>query len=93
MAREVREPRRRRGGGGGGGGGARVAFDYEEVDLNLDHFLLAGLDAVRAFHADYPVRVPELLRFGIMHNRSVHPHGHIEDEDEPPEWNAAANEC
>ena len=72
---------------------ARVAFDYEEVDLNLDHFLLAGLDAVRAFHADYPVRVPELLRFGIMHNRSVHPHGHIEDEDEPPEWNAAANEC
>ena len=49
----------------------RCEFPFEACDLNLDHFLLAGLDAVRAAHADYPTRIPEMLRFGIMHNRSV----------------------
>ena len=46
-------------------------FNFELCDLNLDHFLLGGLDAVRAFNPDYPLRVSELQRFGVMHNRSV----------------------
>ena len=47
-------------------------FPFEAcAELNLDHFLLAGLDAVRAAWPDYPLRVPELQRFGIMHSRSV----------------------
>ena len=50
----------------------RCIFPYEECDdLNLDHFLLAGLDAVREANPTYPLRVPELVRFGIMHHRSV----------------------
>ena len=46
-------------------------FAYESCDLHLDHFLLASLDAVHAAHPTYPVHVPEMVRFGIMHNRSV----------------------
>ena len=41
------------------------------AELNLDHFLLAGLDAVCTAYPEYPVRVTELHRFGIMHGRSV----------------------
>ena len=32
-------------------------FNFELGELNLDHYLLAGLDAVRAFHPDYPLKV------------------------------------
>lgn len=46
-------------------------FNFELCDLTLDHYLLAGLDAVRAFHPDYPLKVSEMLRFGIMHNRTA----------------------
>lgn len=49
----------------------RCAFPFERCQLQLDHLLLASLDAVRAADPTYPVRVPEMLRFGIMHNRSV----------------------
>ena len=46
-------------------------FNFELCELNLDHYLLAGLDAVRAFHPDYPLKISEMLRFGIMHDRGA----------------------
>lgn len=46
-------------------------FNFELCELNLDHYLLAGLDAVRAFHPEYPLKISEMLRFGIMHDRGA----------------------
>lgn len=60
----------------------RCDFPFERCQLQLDHLLLAGLDAVRATHPAYAVRVPEMLRFGIMHNRSVGVHHGAADDDD-----------
>ena len=49
----------------------RVKFDFEGVTPNLDHFLLAALDAVRDERPDYPLKLSGMLRFGIMHDRTV----------------------
>ena len=46
-------------------------FPFEECDVNLDHFLLASLDAARETNPDYPLEVPEMLRFGVEHGRTV----------------------
>ena len=46
-------------------------FPFEACDVNLDHFLLAALDAARETNPDYPLEVPEMLRFGVEHGRSV----------------------
>ena len=43
-------------------------FPFEDCELNLDHFLLAALDAVHDTEADYPLRLPEMLRVAIMHD-------------------------
>lgn len=43
-----------------------VDFVFESCDLNLDHFLLASLDALSDTHPDFPCEIPQLLRFGIM---------------------------
>ena len=41
------------------------------AELSLDHFLLAGLDAVRTSHPEYPLKVAPMQRFGIMHGKSI----------------------
>ena len=50
----------------------RCEFPFEGcAELNLDHFLLAGLDEVHHSWPEYPLQVGALQRFGIMHSRSV----------------------
>jgi len=50
-------------------------FDFEQrgSPLNIDMFFLAGLDAVRETNPAYPFSLPEMLRFGILHDRTVYP--------------------
>ena len=48
----------------------RCEFPFEECNVNLDHFLLAGLEAAREAHPDYPLEVPEMARFGVEHGRA-----------------------
>lgn len=50
-------------------------FDFEGMLPNLDHFYLAALDAATETNADvgYSFRLPEMLRFGILHDRTVYP--------------------
>jgi mitogen-activated protein kinase 1/3 len=50
-------------------------FDFEGMLPNLDHFYLAALDAAAETNADvgYSFRLPEMLRFGILHDRTVYP--------------------
>merc|ERR1719453_2577408 len=50
-------------------------FDFEQrgSPLNIDMFFLAGLDAVRETNPDYDFAIPEMLRFGILHDRTVYP--------------------
>jgi len=57
-------------------------FDFEGLPPNLDYFYLAALDAAAETNADagYTFRLPELLRFGILHDRTVYPVG----ADAPP---------
>jgi len=50
-----------------------VDFKFEGCEINLDHFLLCGLDAVLETDPEYPVSIPQMLRFGIMQNVSVLP--------------------
>ena len=57
----------------------RCEFPFEGcAELNLDHFLLAGLDEVHHSWPEYPLKVSALHRFGIMHARSV---GEIADRE------------
>mgnify|MGYP003683948629 CR=1 FL=1 len=50
-------------------------FDFEGMPPNLDHFFLAALDAAAETNKDvgYSFRLPEMLRFGILHDRTVYP--------------------
>ena len=66
-------------------------FDFEGLPPNLDYFYLAALDAAAETNADagYTFRLPELLRFGILHDRTVYPVG----ADAPPAGTAEEEEA
>jgi len=59
----------------------RCPFDFEGQTLNVDLLLLAGLDAIHDVEPDYPLRLPEMLRFGIMHDRTMYPASEPEEEE------------
>ena len=65
---------------------ARCPFPFEDGDVQLDHFLLAALDAVQEAHPEYPCTVPEMLRFGIVHGRTIALGAEEEEESTFHSW-------